>query len=351
MRRGGSRLPRNRNGGSAKDLLAPLLRAWGDPNVFDVTMLGSTGTGKTTLLASMYERFDRVVGSTDLAVIPDYLTSVKLQEYIGILRNLPRTLQVEFGAWQGTGSIREYSLGVGRKGKHPLLTLRFTDYPGKYLIDADNAEKEKLQRALTRSDVILVAIDTSALMQRHGKYHDIVNTPMIVTDQIKRLLVEDTARLVILVPLKCERELSTPDGARQLTAKVVEVYEPLLNYMRSGAVRARVGCVLAPAQTVGSVVFSTVTEDSPGHPVFSYRSRSVGAAYQPIDTDQPLRYAMRFILNKYRMSERKLLRGIWELAFGADAALVAAVDQFAAGCKEDDSFKVLQTHEFLTPGG
>jgi hypothetical protein len=85
--------------------------------------------------------------------------------------------------------------------------------------------------------------------------------------------------------------------------------------------------------------------------VFTYRSRNPGATYQPVDTDKPLRYALRFIVNKYRLSERKLFRGIWEQVFGTDIALVAAVDNFSAGCKIDDSFKVLQPHEFLQPGG
>ena len=326
-----------------------VLASRGGGSVIDVTMLGSTGTGKTTLLTSMYECFDHVIGRTDLAMVPDLLTSRKLQEYANELSNLPGEIRVVRGL-EGTGEIREYSLGVGRRGKPSLFTLRFTDYPGKWLIAGSAAEDEKLQRALRQADVVLVAIDTPALLERNGAYHDIVNAPRIVIDQLKQMLTEDMPRLIILVPLKCEREVATAEGRRRLTKAVTDNYAPLLNYISGGALRERVGCVLAPAQTLGSVVYSRVTEEAKGNPVFHFVSKSRGARYQPVDTDQPLRYALRFIVNHYRMEERDLFRRVWQRAFGADAALVAAVEQFAGGCKTDESFKILQDHAYLHPG-
>jgi hypothetical protein len=328
--------------------LEQLLQARGGGSILDLTMLGSTGTGKTTLLASMYDRFDWVIGSTDLAVVPDRSTSIRLQEYITTLSSLPGEIQVAHGL-EGTGQIREYQLGVGRRGKPSLFTLRFTDYPGKYLIDASTTEEEKLQRALGQADVVLVAIDTPALMELDGKYHDTVNTPLIVIDQLKEILKQDMPRLIVLVPLKCERQLSTPDGARRLTETVTDRYTPLLNYISAGDLRTRVGCVLAPAQTLGSVVYSRITE-AEGNPVFHFRSLSRDAKYRPVDTDQPLRYALRFIVNSYRLEDRDLFRAIWQKVLGADARLVAAVEQFASGCKTDESFKVLQDHRYLHSG-
>jgi hypothetical protein len=330
---------------------ATALRARGDLRTFDVTMLGSAGTGKTTLLASVYDRFDAVIGSTDLAVIPDHLTSVKLDEYITTLKSLPRTVEVRYGL-PGTGEIREYRLGVGRKGKPSLFTLRFTDYPGKKLFsDQVNEEKEAILRALTRADVIMVAIDAPALMERNGKYHNLINRPRFIRDQIMTMLMADEARLIILVPLKCERYVGTQEEARRLTERVLEQYEPMLNFIRTGEVRSRVGCVLAPAQTVGSVVFNAISEEQPGQPVFHYHSRTANAKYRPVDTDQALRYALRFIVNKYRIERRGVIPGIWQAVFGTDAALVTAMDQFAAGCKNDGSFQVVQPHNFLQPGG
>ncbi len=254
------------------------------------------------------------------------------------------------GGTPGTGEFREYRFGVGHRGGKPLFTLRFTDYPGKYLISPGTPDEEKLQRALIRADVVLLAIDVPALVEQRGRYHDLVNQPLTVTAEVKRMLDEDTSRLVILAPLKCERYVDTAAGAQRVADRISEEYAPLLNYIGAGAVRSRVGCVLTPVQTIGSVVFSEVEEKTPGQPVFHFRSRRVGAVYGPVDTDQPLRYALRFIVNKYRTSQRGQLRTIWQQVMGTDAALVAAMDEFSAGQPTGQGFMVLQDHPFLQPG-
>jgi hypothetical protein len=315
-------------------------------NIVDVTMLGSTGTGKTSLLASIYDQIDMVIGETDLAIVADERTSLRLQEAVDALSSLPGEIKLE-GGLPGTSEIRDYGFGVGRRGNPPLFKLRFTDYPGKYLMNPGTSEGERLQRALLRADVILVAIDTPALMERHGTYHELVNRPRIVMDQLRRILIEPKPRLIILVPLKCERQISTPEGARKLTQEVTSRYAGLLNYINAGDLRERVGCVLAPAQTLGSVFFSRIDEGDGKNPLFVYRSLSRDAPYRPVDTDQPLRYALRFIVNKYRKDDRGIFRTMVQKAYKTDAALVTAVDQFAAGCKSNDSYRVLQSHGYL----
>ncbi|TYB64902.1 hypothetical protein FXF51_20905 [Nonomuraea sp. PA05] len=321
----------------------------GQDAIIDVTMLGSIGVGKTTLLASMYERFGQVIGTTDLQVTPtDRKTSVSLQGYIEDLRRIADGLRVQ-GGIQGTGELRDYAFDVGRKGRAPLFKLRFTDYPGKYLLNPDNSDDEKLQRALERAHVILVAIDAAALLERNGRYHNLINIPQIVTDEIKRMLQVRMDRLIILAPLKCETYVEKPPGAQELKAKIIDEYRTLLNYIGSGELRERVGCVITPVQTVGSVVFHRLEED-PQHlnPVFEFRVKAVGARYAPLHTDQLLRYALRFVVNKYRDSDhRGVMRAWWERAMGTDAAMVEAAREFAAGCKSDDGFGVLQSHPYL----
>ena len=332
---------------------ARLVGARGEAAIIDVTMLGSVGTGKTTLLASMYERFDRVIGATDLAVSPlDHATSVKLQEYLIKLRSLAHELKVRTGI-AGTSEIREYQFGVGRKGRKPLFTLRFTDYSGDYLKDTgrfNEEEIEKIQRALVSADVVLVAIDAPALVEQDGRYHDLTNRPQIVTDEIKRILQHNAQRLIILAALKCERYVETEAEARELADRITRAYDPLLTYIQTGDVRSRVACVLTPVQTIGSVVFSHIEEPKPDEPEFHFFTRNVRAAYAPVDTDQPLRYALRFIIGKYRSSQQRgMFQALWQQIIGTDAALVDAMEEFGAGCNADRGFKVLQDHPFLHP--
>jgi hypothetical protein len=231
---------------------------------------------------------------------------VRLQEYIDSLRRLPLHIQTG-GGIEGTGEIREYQVTIGRRNGRQMLAIRFTDYPGKYLMGASSNEDGRVQRALTRSDVIMVAIDTPALMEQDGRYHNLVNMPRVVMDQLKSILAANASRLIVLVPLKCERYLGTHEDARRLTSAVTESYATLLSYIAAGALHSRVGCVLAPAQTIGSVVFNAITDTCDG-PVFHFRAAGANASYQPVDTDQPLRYALRFIVSKHLTDMRPALK-------------------------------------------
>lgn len=337
---------------AAKAATAQVIGARGEDAIMDVTMLGPSGAGKTTLLASMYERFGRVIGTTDLAVVAtDQSTSARMQEYLTALHSLTHSLTVKTGI-AGTASIREYRFDVGRRGRRPLFTLRFTDYPGNVLMKPEFGsadDKEKIQRALHRADVVLVAIDVPALIELQGKYNTSINKSQQVTDEIIRMLQVDIPRLIILAPLKCERYVSSPAEAKNLAKRITEEYAPLLNYISGGDVRSRVGCVLTPVQTIGSVVFSRIEEKDDGEPVFTFHTRDMNnAAYDPVDTDQPLRYAMRFAVGKYRASAGIIRTGLLRI-LGTDAALVSAMQEFSAKCKTDEGFRVIQDHPFLHP--
>jgi hypothetical protein len=187
-------------------------------------------------------------------------------------------------------------------------------------------------------------------MEAGGRYHEEANRPKAVFDEIRRMLEQDKQRLVILAPLKCERWLRDPGDARRLTEQVIGKYQPLLDYIRSDSVRARVACVLTPVQTIGSVVFNRIDKDSAGGPVFKFTTRGVPAVYAPVDTEQPLRYALKFILGKYRSGQRGLLPGLIQELMGTDAALVAAMEEFTASDPARSGAVLLQDHPFLHPG-
>ncbi|GAA1004368.1 hypothetical protein Aple_082770 [Acrocarpospora pleiomorpha] len=323
-----------------------VLGARGEAAVIDVTMLGAVGVGKTTLLASMYEQFGNVIGTADLALVAERATSVTLQGYINDLHRVTDTVRAKDGL-AGTGEVREYLFQVGRKGRPPLFDLRFTDYPGKYLISPEIDGSNMFDRAMNRADVVVVAIDTPALMERDGRYHNFVNAPGIVIDTIMRMVSIDTPRLILLAPLKCEKWMATPDGANELADRVHHAYRPLISQLGGGAVRARTACVLTPVQTVGSVIFTRLEEEQTGHPIFHFRLKKAGLKYAPMDTDQLLRYALRFIINKYRTNDRGLVKTLWESIIGTDLALVNAVYEVAKDCRTSGGFAVVQDHPLL----
>jgi len=330
------------------DRVAGRLRLRAEDIVLNATMLGSVGVGKTTLLASMYERFTHVVGSAiDLNIVPERETSRILSSYVTTLKELPTNLVVS-KALDGTAKVRHYAFEVGTTGRAPAFTLRFTDYPGRYLLPDRYEDQSRVEAALADSDVVLIAVDTPALMHDNGRFHEMINVPMVVTDEVKRLFgASPEPRLIVLTLLKSETYLGSPEAADRLIETVKERYRPLLDFLAAGEMRARAGCVVAAVQTIGSIRLFKVDTDDRGRPTFQFRSTQIGGTYAPLDTEQPLRYLLRFVINKYRTDGRPVLRGVWDHLSGAEARLISAVEEFARECKTSGGFAVVQDHALL----
>jgi hypothetical protein len=305
----------------------------------------------------MYSRMPEVIERTaPLAVIPENrTTSVVLERYVRHLSHIPRDLNVSWGIG-GTAEIREYEFGVGRRGRKKAFTLRFTDYPGGYLRqEEEHAEHALLQCALDRADIVLIGVDTPAALVEGGKYHEEMNIPRLVADEVERMLQKDTSRLIILVPLKCEYWVTSARGGQYVpsarngeyvTERIEGKYRDLLDCIRSTEIRRRVGCVITPVQTIGSVRYSHL-EEGPGGPVFHFRRTGTEPYYRPVDIDQPLRWALRFMINKYRIDLRNLTTTGRQQINQTDAAFIDGLERFYSHSKSGGGFKVLQDHRFL----
>ena len=82
---------------------------------FHVTMLGARGVGKTSLLSSLYERFEKINSQTNLTLSPNNYTSAKLGECLAQLKTLTQNFVITYG--QGTEKAIQYLLSLGERGK------------------------------------------------------------------------------------------------------------------------------------------------------------------------------------------------------------------------------------------
>jgi hypothetical protein len=318
-----------------------------------VVMLGPTGSGKTSLLASMYDTFPSVIGATDLQLSPDdSQTRITLDKYVLQLRTLARKILVKGDEGiTGSNQIRRHLFGLGRQGKQPLLGLQIIDYPGRTLVDTTDVLRKDVEEFLAQADVIVLAIHAPALMERDRQYHDQVNHPQLMTDEVGRILQSSQQpRLLVLAPLKCEKYLATSEDAKRLAEMVRLEYGKLLGFISHQNVRDRVACVLAPVQTVGSIELHDVTETG-GALEFRYRKRRKDSDYNPVDADQPLRYILRFAIAKYRRHDRGAWRGFWQKLGRTDSTFGRAAESFTSECKSDAPFEIIQDHELLGPRG
>lgn len=314
-----------------------------------ITMLGPTGVGKTSLLAAMYRKFAHTTGTTDLDLTPEGTTPAKIREAGAQLARLSRQVIVTEGVRPtGASDIQQFHFGVGRKNKTPRFTLRFTDYAGELLLETGGALLQRVSEQLDLSPVIILAIDAPALMYADGAYHEEVNLPEQMYEIVKRIMQrDDRHRLLILVPLKSELYLETPEGTRALVDRIHDGYKSLLAHLSHPEVQPRIGTVVVPVQTTGTIRFSSV-QDTPEGPAFRYVSRALNAQFDPVDAEQPLRFGLRFAINVYRRERRGAFRKTFDWLKRTDPALLKALDAFSSVPPASPGIQVLQSHPHLT---
>ncbi|MBD2612005.1 MAG: hypothetical protein RMY62_012275 [Nostoc sp. ZfuVER08] len=324
-----------------------------------ITMLGPSGVGKTTLLTAMYEQFESNIGLTNLQLTPDDDSAAILQDRLVELKSLIDVFEARgrtgiqgTEALAGPESLRAFRFGLGKKGEAPSLQLCFRDYPGKYHeTSATSEEKQFVKELLQNSVAVLIAIDAPALMEDpKGVLHEKINRPQQIKNLFNAAFQDlDSPRLVIFAPVKCEKYLKDDKSASELIDRVKKGYENLFNHFNSEKLSPLIVSAITPIQTVGSVVFSRIEFDSQNNPHFYFRKIRHDAYYNPKDSEQLLRYLLRFLL-KLHLDSRNRSWGFFSFVRGwlsLDDYLRKAVDEFARGCKTTGGFVVIKGEQLL----
>ena len=321
-----------------------------------ITMLGASGVGKTTLLTSMYEQFDVTSRQANLQLIPDIETAAMLTKYLEQLKSLTYEFKAEERkkgikgtlAIAGPESLPAYIFNLGRFQQKPSLRLVFRDYPGGYISPADVPGRKFVQKLLKESAVVIIAIDTPALMELNGRWHEARNKPDEILTLFKTTYQKlEEPKLVILAPVKCETYMQDPESTQKLLTRLQDKYAPLLQFFQDPIRSSKVAVVTTPVQTVGCVVFLKIEVENINQPRFYFRKTSFDAQYSPQDSEQLLRYLLRFLL-KIHIQDRNwpMFNSLREI-FNPDVELKQAVNQFTKGCKHTGGFAVLQGQPLL----
>ena len=244
--------------------------------ILNIMMLGGRRAGKTSTLAAMYDCFTREFRDTDLSIsatgsMLDVLVSKKqeMTEYLACASRNGNFVPDD------SPSDKEdtYSFQFKLKGKNDRIVLDFFDYPGEYLMTG-HPQFTVVEEGIRRSDVLLIILDTPYLMEMDGRYNDVRNCCVRITNTIVGAEEKESLlpKLVLFVPIKCERYAD--DG------RMDEVREKIMSDHCYGslisALKDRCEMAITPIQTIGSAHFIGFERDREGDIIMDGFRKTIG---------------------------------------------------------------------------
>lgn len=292
-----------------------------------LTMLGARGVGKTSVLTSMYNNMNTAINDTRLHIVADQGTSMILGEKTKALKkmffsNNDISDTVHAGI-AGDSAVSIFNFDFGMNTENINMGLEIRDYPGEYV----KKQPDVVKQYIAESNAIIVAIDTPHLMECDGRYNEGKNYTSLITSFFKQTLnAESDEKLIMLVPLKCERYYHE-GRINEVTEKVRDTYRDLIRFIKDkdnkNGMFGKFACVITPIQTVGEIVFDgfellpngevdeLIIDELPVPRKVNYKYLKGGAVYAPTYCEQPLYYVLSFVGKQYmRMREAKNSTGL-----------------------------------------
>jgi len=306
-----------------------------------VMLLGPSGVGKTTLLATMYKELGRTVyhhekeaehlkSLSSFDITAHQNTGNALDEDYEKLKTLLK--QPSFtplnSPLRGTQGIIKHKFNMSFN-QQKLFDLVFYDIKGGLLhTDDSNPDFTTFKAKLAQSYIIMNVIDGAALMNSFTKHretlHDDVNKPTKIRDLLKFVLDSGRPCIVLFVVNKCETWFHE---AQKLRDSFEERHREVINLIRT---RDKVAGMYIPVKTLGCVQFSRFEgEGKEEQMVFT---RNYEADFKPEDVDQPLRHALSFALSHHHQN-RNVLTKMFGSISGKNTAFRKSLRAFLSQCK------------------
>ena len=183
---------------------------------------------------------------------------------------------------------------MGILGRDKSVNISITDFPGEYL----NSQTQIVSDFIAESHIVMIAIDTPYLMEENGKYNDEKNDVSTVISFINKHSESIKDKMILLVPLKCERYFHD-DRISEVTSRVKIVYDELISFCGNN----NIACVITPIQTLGGVEFDKFVDNNNSFSsltkLSTYRFYGENPKYTPMFCVQPLYYLLTYVANCY----------------------------------------------------
>lgn len=302
--------------------------------VMNICMMGPKAVGKTTVLTAVFNETQNSISGTTLNLTAKGDTEAELMDRLHMLhaifakkKSITDNSQTISNAGISASSYESrFDFGFGHIGKEPIIDLTIKDFPGEMVVN----NQDEVIKFIRDSQSIFVAIDTPHLMERNGEFNDVKNKPKHITELFKKAIKDiESEKLVLLIPLKCEKYFH--EGRMvEVLERVEKIYSELISILEENR---NICCCVTPIQTLGDVDFDTFTFDGKGIKLASdgcpadVKYKYVGKGeYSPYFCSQPLYSMLLFVAAQYkRVLSRmgpidRLRNAIWRV-FNSDDSL------------------------------
>lgn len=298
----------------------------GSTPTLSICMMGPRSVGKTTVLTSIFfESQSSICEGSRLYLNALDENTAKLNDY--------HTMLVDAVAKRNPANLpasnvmSKFLFGLGIAGRIPSVKLSIQDFPGEYLTSSIRSDRDEVYNFMSGATVILIAIDTPYLMEEDGKYNNDKNKVDVVTHYIKDNSEAVKDKLVLFVPLKCERYMH--DGRiNEVTKKTMETYDELITFFKSN----NIASFVTPIITLGGMEYDKMVDAPSGigdvAKLATYRSWDKQPQYKPLFCSQPLYYLLNYVANYYEWQKRE------------NKGFIASLySSFCSFIKKDDDFR------------
>lgn len=233
---------------------------------FKVSMVATSGFGKTTLLSCMYQHVSQQltqVGKMRIDCESDEERQ-RLKGNVKLMNDAVATGQLHTtvsAALSGTSERKEFEFYMELSHENDKLQIPFTimDFPGGWIKDGG---KDEIKATLNDSRILLVPVDAPVIMSAKTPEEIQAARKVLSVDNVREL-VEDWAQhrkakpdekaLLIFVPVKCEKYLHhKQDNELQKAIKTHfgEVFQTVKN------IAPMIEQYYLPVETYGCVEFA-----------------------------------------------------------------------------------------------
>lgn len=295
------------------------------------TMMGPRAVGKTSVMTSIFSDSRENIAGTELYFQPIIECEVKLTNKRLELQNVITTAKdPNAGGTTASNKEEKFEFELGLKGQKKSFGIELRDFPGEYIKDHPN----EVNKFIDESLVIIVAIDTPYLMEENGQYNEEKNEVSRVTNFFKNHSKELKDKLVLMVPLKCERYFHDK-RIDEVTSAVGRAYSELIDFCKAH----NIACVISPIQTMGDVEFDCMVDND--NPMISltklsrFRFASDKPKYRPLFCIQPLYYLLTYTANYFNWEKSqprsfvKRLQASLSSLFMNDSKLLYEIDKMS----------------------